>query len=311
MKYKAWIHWIVTEKCVNECAYCLEGLGGHSLTKKPVGAIDIPRLIQTLDNSGLTFKISFTGGGEPFLVPNLAETCQELTKKHYIAFNTNLVEGNTAKLAEAVKPERVTLIYASLHFESLERRGLLMKYIENYSMFRENGFQNLYAVSVAYPPLMDKIEIYKELFHKHGIEFTFSAFKGKYNGKEYPESYSNTEIAAFGIESTVNQFNLPGQDTNNDSLVIGEEEQKESKPFFCNAGYNAGVCHPNGNITICQQRNEPIGHIYEDINFRKMLTPCSVKSCICPLFKYDSDLYNEGLLMHQHSLQNKTDISLR
>ena len=76
--YDFWLHWYLSDRCYMTCAYC-SGWQHGDLAYKPISTINIPELIATLDKTGLIFRISFTGGGEPFLVPNLTEACLELT----------------------------------------------------------------------------------------------------------------------------------------------------------------------------------------------------------------------------------------
>ena len=49
---------------------------------------------------------------------------------------------------------------------------------------------------MAYPPNMDKIKYYDDIFKKHGIVMALAAFHGEYGGKIYPQAYTDEEREA-------------------------------------------------------------------------------------------------------------------
>ena len=44
-----------------------------------------------------------------------------------------------------------------------------------------------------WPPFFDKIEFYKNFFVDNNIDVVLQPFVGIYNGKQYPENYSDKE----------------------------------------------------------------------------------------------------------------------
>ncbi len=275
--YDAWLHWNLTERCFMGCPYCFDA-ASTDRRRASVSPIDIPVLLHTLEATGRTFRISFTGGGEPFLVPNLVQACTEITKAHYVSFNTNLVEVDIGQFAEEVDPERVLSIHASCHIKSLERRGLLDRFVNNVLTCMKRGFP-LNAIAVGYPPLVDEAQEYRELFAKHGIVLKFSEFIGQYDGKTYPDAYTAEEMEALGINRHSVRIHYPGSD---------------GRIAFCNAGYNVAVVDPNGEVTLCNDIGENIGNIYRKIEFRRHVTVCPLVSCGCPLWAYDQGLFERA-----------------
>ena len=281
MKYQAWLHWSVSERCVMNCDYCRSSDGEHNLRKNaPLSRIDIPKLIETLDDTHKIFRLSFTGGGEPFLVPNLVEACLELTKKHYISFNTNLSEKHVSDFIKKINPERVLSIDASCHIKALEKRHLLQRYINNFLLCKEKDIP-ITAIEVAYPPLVHEVEKYTRLFKKEGIDLIFGTFIGRYNGKKYPQAYTEAELEAFGFTKDNLTSNYPGAINN--------------LPFFCNAGYNVGIVQPNGDIYPCDSIKESIGNIYKKISFNRHISICPFKFCGCPLHSHDYRLFEKAV----------------
>jgi hypothetical protein len=101
------------------------------------------------------------------------------------------------ELAERVDPGRARF-HASLHIRELERRNLLDRFIENYHICNKHGFY-IYAEEVGHPSLMKEVKSYRELFHERGVPIQFGVFKGEFQGKSYPESYTDEEIKCFGL----------------------------------------------------------------------------------------------------------------
>ncbi|MCF6270728.1 MAG: radical SAM protein [Melioribacteraceae bacterium] len=270
--YDAWLHWDVTKRCNLDCEYCF---GKITDTNVKVHSIKIEQLISTLDKTDKTFRISFTGG-EPTLVPNFVEACKAITKKHYISFNSNLISKNIKQIAEEIDANRVLHIHASFHFEELMNMNLLNRFIENYNILKENGF-NIFAEAVAYPKVKTKLDVIAKFAKENSITLTFAPFYGNYSGQTYPASYSHKELELFEIsKSEISCFAQKGE--------------------LCNAGCNAAVVFSNGNVYPCHQIKRKIGNIYEGIEFSNELVKCPSKKCGCPLNKYDEYLFEKILM---------------
>ena len=238
-----------------------------------INIIDIDKLINTLDKTGKVFRVSFTGG-EPFLIPNIIEVCIELTRKHYVSFNTNLVLPVMREFAEVIIPDRVLNVHASLHFEELEKKNLFESYISNFKLLAGKGF-NIYAEAVAWPGSDVIAGNYRKLLAGHGIEFSFAPYIGKLNDSEFPDSYKAEDFTNYNLnKEQIKWFRQKGE--------------------VCNAAFNAGVVFSNGDIYPCFQIKEKMGNVYEDINFNSELTICPAKRCACPLNKYDEYLFSKA-----------------
>ena len=273
-QYDAWLHLVTSYQCNLECNYCIAGIRYVSEIFTKTYPINISALINTLNDSNKIYRFDFTGG-EPFLVSNMVELCIELTKKHFIGLTTNLTSKKVKEFAEKINPERVLFIIASCHIKELERRNLLSRYIHNFLLCKNRGF-NIGAIEVGYPPLLKEVDKYKIFFLEKGIELTFSPYIGNYKGKSYPDSYSEKERKIFGLtEKDINPFYQYGK--------------------LCNAGYNVGVIHPNGDIRYCFYINKSFGNIYEGIKFKDKLIRCPFKFCNCPVNMYDPYLFRKAI----------------
>lgn len=268
--YDVLLHWNVSDACNLNCSYCFDT---HKSGRTAV--IDIPGLLKTLDGTGKTFFVKFVGSGEPFAVPNFTEICAEITKKHYLGVNTNLICDGIDEFIDRIDAKKVNDIHASLHIKELERRNLTQAYINNFLKCREKGF-NIEAYAVAHPPLMAEVKKHKKFFKEYGIDIKFSFFLGMHNGKKYPDSYSTEELSDPDMAFQRIEIHYPRRKT-------------------CNAGYNFFRVKPNGDITPCCNTNKVAGNIYRNINFRKGLLTCSAKFCGCPLNEYYPGLFQKAL----------------
>ena len=271
----AWLHWTLTNRCNLNCEYC------SNLSVKNTGRIskiNIPKLTESLDKTNRVYKIGFTGGGEPFLIPNLVEACRELTKKHYILLLTNLTLSKTKEFAKKINPEKVLNIIASAHIKELEKRGLLAVYIHNFLLLKQKGF-SIETRAVAHPSLLKDAAKYRQLFEKKGIKLKFSPLSIHKNNKKHPYKYSKEEIETFDLK--------------NSDYECRKDYYKPAG--ICNAGYNTAVVDPKGNIYICDSIKIKVGNIYDKINFRENLIICPLKFCRCPIHHYDSSLYRKAL----------------
>ena len=279
--YNAWLLLVTSYQCNLGCDYCVAGLArklvmGDKPSELDVKThnINISAIKKTLNDSNKIYRINFTGG-EPFLTPNIVEACIELTKKHFIAFSTNLTSKKVEEFAEKVNPGRVLSILASCHIKELERTNLLSRYIHNFFLLKKRGFP-INAIEVGYPPLLKEVDKYKKFFLENGINLTFWVYFGTYKGKFYPDAYSEEELKIVGLkEKDIDWFHQYGK--------------------LCNAGYNVGVIHPNGDISYCFSIQKSIGNIYEGIKFNDKLTRCPVKSCQCPLNMYEPYLFRKAV----------------
>jgi MoaA/NifB/PqqE/SkfB family radical SAM enzyme len=270
--YDIWLQWNVTSQCNFDCLYCF---GKTPVSKADINAINIDKLVNTLNKTNKVFRIGFTGG-EPFLIPNITEACKELTGNHYVSFNTNLILPEVKEFAEKINPERVLNMHSSLHLEELKKKNLIDTFVGNYKLLENSGF-NIYAEAVAWPGTGDVVESHRKLMTSLAIEYSYAPYIGNNKVLDYPEIYSDHELELFSLSRDMLEW-------------FGQKGAK------CNAAFNAGVVFSNGDIYPCFQIKKKLGNIYEEINFNSELTVCPAKRCACPLNKYDDYLFNKAAI---------------
>lgn len=270
--YDAWLQWVIHSGCQYRCKYCIGAAGryfdsGNSRTK----SIDVISLIKTLDKSRLIYKIGLTGG-EPMLVENIINVCLAVTQKHYIVINTNFVLPNANRFIKEINPDRVISLMASLHIEEAERTKSLERFISNSVEAVNRGF-NFVATQVAHPALLNRVDELNSIFLDKKIPFKFDPFIGEFEGRIYPDSYTQNELKLInGI------INVPKQ------------------AQFCNAGYNVAAVLVDGSIQSCMDiKNSQMGNIFKEITFNKRPIKCSVKKCHCAFYIFDDILYQRAM----------------
>jgi len=186
----------VTDECFLSCRYC--EAGNRPFVKQQVRPIDVPALMRTLAATKRRIHLSFTGGGEPFAVPNMTEACAALTREHYISFNSNLLGIKMEEFLPAIDPRHLLYIQGSVHLQELERTNNIPRFIRNVKALREAGVRvNLIAVGT--PAVIPDVPRFRERFAEDGIDFTFAPFSGVYEGRRYPDAYTAAEREALGM----------------------------------------------------------------------------------------------------------------
>jgi MoaA/NifB/PqqE/SkfB family radical SAM enzyme len=275
-QYDMAIYWSVTGYCNFSCPGCVDNSKKIDSINIPE-RINIPGLKKFLEKLGKTVKIIFTGG-EPLLVDNIIEAFIEISKNNFIGVVSNFTSPKIKEFAEKINPERVIVIKASAHLMQLEKYNLLDTFITNYNLLKNKGF-NIFTQEIAYPVMADKVEKYKKKFMDNGIELDFQAYRGLWNGKRYPESYTDEEYKIFNFKK----------------FYDGSKDKHYGKNRLCNAGYNVVIVRNNNNIYPCYGIRKKIGNIYKSIKLNNKLIKCPVDYCDCPLLEIDSLLFKKAL----------------
>ncbi|MEM7167636.1 MAG: AGE family epimerase/isomerase [Planctomycetota bacterium] len=271
--YTAWLHVSLSDVCNLECHYCISDSPGYAVPKTTGGKsalAPIDPFVRSLDDTGQIFKVIFTGGGEPFLTPNIVELCQALTKRHYVGFTTNLtVRPRIEEFAQSIDPRRVTSIHASVHLEELERKNAIESFATSYRLLEDRDFP-IQAKLVSHPTLASRADEIRDRFATLGVDVIFLSFIGEHEGKQYPRDYSGAAREAFRLADSPAPFSPKGQ--------------------LCNAGYNVAMVDPQGKVRVCGEISDSLGDLDSGFQFRKQPMICPMESCRCPYFTFDHHL---------------------
>lgn len=185
--HKVFFTWQITYKCNYKCTYC------HTPKDGQKNAVDTTILskekwIKIWDDIYKMYgecEINISGG-EPTIYPNFFDIVKEISKQHKIEIVTNL-SFNEEKVIHELNPERVRFA-TSFHPQHADINEFIskIKNIKNLGFIVTTNF-------VPWPPFFDKIKFFKKSFDENNINIVLQPFDGIYNGKKYPDSYTDEE----------------------------------------------------------------------------------------------------------------------
>lgn len=191
---RIWIDWHLTNRCNFFCDYCHPQIR-HVLNKRHLDEPTPEQCAAAFDALGPACGILLSGG-EPFAFPGFVDLCMRLTRRHFIAINTNLSFTEEIRaFASSVPPHRVSRILAAVHVEERERNGLsLADFARNYRTLREAG-HDVTAAYVLHPELLDRAREDFALLHEAGVDrLVGKVFKGIWQKRRFPSHYNDQEL---------------------------------------------------------------------------------------------------------------------
>jgi len=292
MKYDAWLQVSLTEQCNLKCRYCLaEDLINNPSRTGPL--VDAEAFSRTLRESGHTFYVVFTGGGEPFVMPNIADLCAEVATEHFIGLNTNLTYGKRiAEFARKVPPDRVLRIHASLHLQELQRLDVLEEWISRYKSLRDAGFP-IAAIPVAHPSISEvEVENLSSSLTDSNDRLSWAPFIGEWEHRTFPDEYTRKELARFRFKG-----------------AYSHSEVHRPQGWLCPAGVRVAHVDTRGDVWVCHSIPEQLGSIKTGFTFKDSPVKCSLK-CACPYFAYEPDLLVQSIRANQNGISEDSVLYL-
>jgi hypothetical protein len=80
-----------------------------------------------------------------------------------------------------------------------------------------------------------------------------------------------------------------------------EMKFSDSGAFLCNAGFNAVLVLPNGDVFVCSDVHEPRGNLLGGFTLSDHLYPCRERYCTCPFYE-NTELYKKAVTSCQPTL---------
>lgn len=243
--------WHLTNRCNFDCEYCHPQIK-HVLNRKNLEEPDWQHVVQQFDQLGRTSLIHMSGG-EPFMYPNFVDLCRELTRHHYISINTNLTHHDLGRFMEEVDPKRVIKIAAAMHIQERERHNIdPTQFISDVEELGNRGFP-VSALYIMYPPLFGRAEKDIMAMHRHeSVDVQAKVFKGVYEGRRYPESYSSEEQQLIHQLSGSYKFNVP---------YLSRPLTFQGQPCF--AGATSFKVTVTGDVRRCASVATSYGNLYD------------------------------------------------
>ncbi|HBL16282.1 MAG: hypothetical protein A2X36_04320 [Elusimicrobia bacterium GWA2_69_24] len=217
-------------------------------------------------------------GGEPLLFPGFIPMIGQLSRWHRVGVTTNmyLKMEQVEALAAVVDPSRVCF-GVSFHpdyaeFEDVRRKADFLK---------RSGVNTTVHV-VAYPPFLERLEGWYRACEESDLRCKVWPFMGTWEGKSYPQSYSEEERHRLG--------RLLGSLEQRDYVV----DRKNTRGRACYSGCVYATVKPNGEVYRCGGAGElgRVGNLFDaDFRMWEAPTPCPVEHCVCEEFQYLADRY--------------------
>lgn len=230
--------WDIHYACNYRCEYCFFSKKWEEMSKenKYPGLDTWKRIWDTIYTRYGSGHIHVSGG-EPFTYPSFIDLAAYLTKNYTIEFDTNL-SFDVDDFISRMPPGRVKFATA-FHpaFVSLN------VYLEKVLKLKKAGF-DIGINYVAYPLQLERMKEYKEAFDKHHISFTIMPFRGEFQGRVYPQGYTEEQKALI-IQCDSNL-------TVSSKMIEWYGKDKLSrKGIICRMGQMYTKIHPNGEAFRC------------------------------------------------------------
>jgi MoaA/NifB/PqqE/SkfB family radical SAM enzyme len=265
------IDWIITNKCNLNCYYCL--MGKHkNISAEPVNV----EFVKNLTGSYL-FHLT---GGEPFLVPNFTEVCEQLIENgQFISINTNLTR-KVDSFVKNVNAENVAFINCSIHYPL--RKKHMSPFLRHYRQLREAGFF-VFATVVMVPEIFDELECFWKTYSPE-IDILPKIMRGTSDGKLYPEHYTNTQkaliremtLSANPKLSAIDKLRYDVLCRKSVSMDDWETGIIPGGNEICMNGYSLIRITESGDIVYC--KNKKIGNIHVDgLQITKKMQSCQYR----------------------------------
>lgn len=282
LPYRIFWNWDITYECNYRCSYCniIHGRFPCRPGQEKGPYVILNEWKEIWDR---IFEKYYTGvirlsGGEPSIYPNFIDLVAMLSEKYVVEITTNL-SFDINSFLNKTEPDNIC-IAASLHPEFIE----FEKFLDRLLLLYNRGY-HVSICFVAYPPHLEQMEMFKETAEQKGIFFNVSPLLGKFEGRIYPQSYTDTERKY--LERITSNSSLNTEiNTQWYQYKINKEENTDTRGKLCRMGQMYAKILPNGDVTrCCMTTSGDLGNIFdEDFELLDRSQPCEVDT-MCPCFK--------------------------
>ena len=287
--YRCFFTWGMHYKCNYNCAYCYAPKPQDiTFENNPNNVAKYEKLETIVDSWKYIYDKYGSSrirldGGEPSIYPNFFEIIKELSKIHRLQMNTNL-SFDVNKFCDVSNPETIR-VDASLHCEYTK----LETFVNKLNMLKQKGYK-LTVSYVGYPDFLENIPLAKKTIEGMNIPFFVHPYSGFYEGKQYPQSYTEQDkkfIYDIDCESKTElvwRQERKGKYKDKKNIDKGRKllkeeieifQQKKQKQFeekiktgkykICEMGYMYARIYPNGNTYRCcsSDGNTYLGNLFD------------------------------------------------
>jgi MoaA/NifB/PqqE/SkfB family radical SAM enzyme len=280
------ILWLLQSKCNYECPYCdyNDDRGGsrQRLVKmeKIYPHADWAAAWRRFYEKNGRASVYITGSGEPTLYPDFIGLLKEITKYHYVIFDTNLY-WSVAATTRFIKEISFRNVRVETSFHP--HTSKIEEFAEKVAMLRDAGFVYNCRM-VAYPELFPKIDEYRAYFEAKGLRFVLTPFTGTHEGRFYPPDY--TQEQKDKILNIVHEQAGDVERAKEPELVkhLVDEQIESPEGRLCSSGEIYACIMPDGMVYRCQDYGmkgyDPLGHFLDE-KFELASAPKTCRMDIC------------------------------
>ena len=290
LKYDIEADWNLLTTCNYRCSYCLATDLGAKI--RVFGTPE--QWVDGFNHTGKVWLLHITGG-EPSVYPGFVELCEQLAQHHYLSINSNLSHRSVDDFATRIDPGRVHYINAAVHPDERGNGKELDVFIRRVHELQRQGFHVLVSI-VMTPTIIRSFAETEKYFESEGVFLVPKVMRGHYQGKRYPDAYSEEDkatlveylaaarlkyspvIDSMGEPPTIDMFS--------DARLL-----KNGTPYWgrlCGSGHNFVRIEPDGTIVRCGS-GQRLGNILsKELKLLSAPVPCDAG--YCPYFceKYTS-----------------------
>ena len=259
--------------CNYRCPYCFlpKNLGGYFSAEKEF-KLWKKTLLALLRKVKRPMILSIGPYGEPLVQRKWKKVFRYVVKKsnvRMVTFVTNL-SLPIRLLLKGINPEKVG-IAATLHPTQFKDGTEDFDFFLEQAIFlKEVGVK--FIINYVFIPyqLPDFLE-YRKIFNEHGITVTGNLFRGTWNGKNYPDSYTDEELEMIKVFLKETPFIF---DYQTHSLVPRGNK--------CTAGRFALNVNYDGKVFPCYYLPETLGSVFDkELYINDCSIICSSNICEC------------------------------
>jgi hypothetical protein len=192
----------------------------------------------------------------------------------------------------SVDPQRVRFIHAAFHPNERERKNGIAAFVRRAVALRDAGFTMLITM-VATPEVLASFDELAEPIRAAGLAVTPKILRDNFQGKRYPDAYSEVDKARFRAAlvggQTAYQSVLDGMSEAPTINFFSDEDYLDGVPSFkgrsCDAGYKFVAITPEGNVSLCG--GPQLGNILDGtLRLRNRSAVCNTNYCVYFCAKY-------------------------
>jgi MoaA/NifB/PqqE/SkfB family radical SAM enzyme len=281
MTYDIEAGWALNLLCNYDCEYCFSRA---STEHRLVGRMSPEQYLEFFDSTGKTWLLHLTGG-EPFLHPEFVRLCRTLTSRHYISVNSNLSSGRVHDFAADVDASRVQYVHCGVHTAERDRRKGWQRLLANVTLLLEGGFP-VFASLVMTPAAFAAFPRVAGSFTSLGVPLIPKALRGSYEGRWYPQAYTEaerTQFRRFWEQADAIARASKWQPDHSTVNPLLDRDYLDGFPDFagipCSAGRMSVSIGPDGKIFRCG-RKMLLGNILQRrLDLVAEDRPCDNESC--------------------------------